>query len=368
MSQYLEIIQKIHSSPFRFVLVSSGGGTNAISEILQVPGASKSVLEAYVPYAKESLEYYLLKKPDHYCSLGTTLSMAAKAYSAAKKIDPNTNPKNLLGVAVTASLATNYSKKGEHKFFIAIQTYKYSSSFSYSFVKGELSREEEEQVVTDHIINAIAQSCELQNQMKYENSLLEVKIVAAEKNWVKLVDSKIDFVSSSNQVPELIFPGSFNPFHSGHNSMSELAEKKTGLGLAYEICIQNADKPPLSYHEIEQTLSQFDHGHEWVLTKAGKFTDKAALFPNSVFIIGADTLTRILEEKFYLNRRDMLNQLDLFNSHNINFLVFGRKIMNKFISLDSVTIPEHIAKRFSGFGEEIFRDDISSTLIRKEQE
>ena len=174
MSEYLEIIQKIHSSPFRFVLVSSGGGTNAISEILQVPGASKSVLEAYVPYAKESLEYYLLKKPDHYCSLGTTLSMAAKAYSAAKKIDPNTNPKNLLGVAVTASLATNYSKKGEHKFFIAIQTYKYSSSFSYSFVKGELSREEEEQVVTDHIINAIAQSCELQNQMKYENSLLEV--------------------------------------------------------------------------------------------------------------------------------------------------------------------------------------------------
>ena len=82
--------------------------------------------------------------------------MAAKAYSAAKKIDPNTNPKNLLGIAVTASLATNYSKKGEHKFFIAIQTYKYSSSFSYSFVKGELSREEEEQVVTDHIINALS--------------------------------------------------------------------------------------------------------------------------------------------------------------------------------------------------------------------
>jgi nicotinic acid mononucleotide adenylyltransferase len=294
--------------------------------------------------------------------------MAAKAYSAAKKIAPGTNPKNLLGVAVTASLATNYSKKGEHKFFIAIQTYKYSSSFSYSFVKGELTREEEEQVATDHIIKVIAQSCEVQNHKISENSSLKIKTVEAEKNWVKLVDSKIDFVSSSNRIPELIFPGSFNPFHSGHNSMSELAEKKTGLGLAYEICIQNADKPPLSYHEIEKTLNQFNHGHEWVLTKAGKFTDKAALFPNSVFIIGADTLTRILDEKFYLNRQDMLNQLDLFNSHNINFLVFGRKIKNNFIDLDSVTIPEHIDKRFSGFGEEIFRDDISSTLIRKEQE
>ncbi len=368
MYQYLEIIEKIHSSPYRFVLVSSGGGTNAISEVLKVPGASKSVLEAYVPYAKESLDYYLLKQPDHYCSLSTTLSMAAKAYSAAKKIDPDINPKNLLGVAVTASLATNYSKKGEHKFFIAIQTYKYSSSLSYSFVKGELTREEEEQIVTHHIINAIAQSCEVQNNIISESSSLKIKTVKAEKSWIKLIDSKIDFVSSSNRIPELIFPGSFNPFHSGHNSMSELAEKKTGLGLAYEICIQNADKPPLSYHEIEKTLNQFNDGHEWVLTKAGKFTDKAALFPNSVFIIGTDTLTRILDEKFYLNRQDMLNQLDLFNSHNINFLVFGRKIQKNFISLDSVTIPEHIAKRFSGFDEEIFRDDISSTLIRKEQE
>ena len=269
MSQYLEIIKKVHSSPYRFVLVSSGGGTNAISEILKVPGASTSVLEAYVPYAKESLDYYLLKQPDHYCSLDTTLSMAAKAYSAAKKIDPDTNPKYLLGIAVTASLATNYSKKGEHKFFIAIQTYKYSSSFSYSFIKGELTREEEEQVVTDHIINAIAQSCEVQSKIISENSSLVVKTVEAQKNWVKLVDNKIDFVSSSNRIHELIFPGSFNPFHSGHQSMSELAEKKTGLGLAYEICIQNADKPPLSYHEIEKTLNQFNHGHEWVLTKAG---------------------------------------------------------------------------------------------------
>ena len=221
MPKYLETIQRIHSSPYRFVLVSSGGGTNAISELLKVPGASKSVLEAYVPYAKESLDFYLLKQPDHYCSLQTTLSMAAKAYSAAKKIDQNANTKNLLGVAVTASLATNYSKKGEHKFFIAIQTYKYSSSFSYTFLnKGELTREAEESIVTDHIINAIAQSCKVQNHNLVENASLEIKTVTAEKNWIKLVDNKIDFVSSSNRIPELIFPGSFNPFHSGHMSMS----------------------------------------------------------------------------------------------------------------------------------------------------
>ena len=365
MSKYLETIKKIHNSSYRFVLISSGGGTNAISEILKVPGASNSVLEAYVPYAKESLDHYLLRQPDHYCSLDTTLSMAAKAFSAAKKIDLETHPKKLIGIAVTASLATNYTKKGDHKFFIAIQTHKYSASYSYSFIKGELSRDEEEKVVTKHIIHAISDACGIKETFVNESPNLIFEKVAAEKPWIKLVNNKIDFVSSSNRSPELIFPGSFNPFHSGHSEMSELAEKRTGLSPTYEICIQNADKPPLSYHEIKRTLLQFSQSYDWVLTKAGKFTDKAKLFPNSVFIIGTDTLTRMLDEKFYLNRKDMLDELDLFNSHNINFLVFGRKIRKNFISLDSIEIPDHISKRFTGFGEEVFRDDISSTIIRK---
>ena len=358
------LIQKIHASGYRFVLVSSGGGSDAVSDLLRVPGASNSVLESYIPYARESLDYYLLKKPDKYCSEDTTLSMAAKAFSAAKKIDSKSHPRKLLGIAITASLATSYSKKGDHKFFIAIQTHKYSKSYRYKFEKGALTRAQEETLLTQYIILAIAGACEVETNVT-ETENLKITTVEAKKNWVKLVDNKIDFDASSSRIPELIFPGSFNPLHSGHHEMSKLAQDKTGLGLVYEICVQNADKPPLSYHEIQRTFLQFDGKHDWVLTKAGKFTDKAALFPNSVFIIGADTLTRILDEKFYLSRQDMMTQLDLFNSHNINFLVFGRKMKSKFIDLASIKIPDHVRNRFVGFDEEIFRDDISSSDIRQ---
>ena len=89
-------ISRIHESPFKLVIVSSGGGTNAISSMLGVPGASNTVLESYIPYAKESLDTYLNKQPDHYCSLDTCLSMAARAFQKAKNIMPNTNPKYLL--------------------------------------------------------------------------------------------------------------------------------------------------------------------------------------------------------------------------------------------------------------------------------
>ena len=103
---------------------------------------------------------------------------------------------------------------------------------------------QEEEVVTNHIIRAIASSCGIDTNLA-ETEYLTVTTIAAKKNWIKLVDNKIDFDSSSSRFPELIFPGSFNPFHSGHAAMSKLAQNKTGLGLAYEICVQNADKPPL---------------------------------------------------------------------------------------------------------------------------
>ena len=132
----------------------------------------------------------------------------------------------------------------------------------------------------------------------------------------------------------------------------------------FEICANNADKPPLTFYEIKRTLDQFQNDESWLLTSAGRFSEKAEMFPNSVFIIGADTLMRVFDEKFYKNYKDMMNHIQRFNDHNINFLVFGRKINKKFISLNNLKVPEIIAERCTGIDEEVFRDDISSTDIR----
>ena len=117
-----QLIRKIHESKYKITFVSSGGGTNAISSLLKVPGASNTILESYIPYSKKSMDLFLNKKPDHYCSLDTCLSMAANAYKKCMDIDKDCNKKYLIGVAVTASLATTYTKIGDHKFYITIQT------------------------------------------------------------------------------------------------------------------------------------------------------------------------------------------------------------------------------------------------------
>ena len=45
MKDNLKIIQELHKTDFKFVIVSSGGGSNAVGTLLKVPGASNSVLE-----------------------------------------------------------------------------------------------------------------------------------------------------------------------------------------------------------------------------------------------------------------------------------------------------------------------------------
>jgi nicotinamide mononucleotide (NMN) deamidase PncC len=360
-------ISKIHESAYKLVIVSSGGGTNAISSLLEVPGASNTVLESYIPYAKESLDAYLNKTPDHYCSLNTSLSMAARAFQKAKKIMPNTNPKYLLGISVTASLVTTYKKLGEHKFFITLQTESYSKTISCELKKGKRSRNQEENLVSAYIFMLINEACGLNFNKPEHTEIPEIKTVEASTSWIKLINNRINYVSSHNDKPELIFPGSFNPLHQGHIEMRELAEKRTGMRVTFEICIENAEKPPLTFHEMKRTLDQFSDNDSWVMTRHGRFSEKAKLFPNSVFIIGADTLVRIMDEKFYLNRKDMLGHIERFNDHNINFLVFGRKVKDSFITLDQIDIPNSIKSRFTGVDETGFRQDISSKSLRLEK-
>jgi len=361
-----KLIQKIHESKYRITFVSSGGGTNAISSLLKVPGASNTVLESYIPYSKKSMDLFLNRKPDHYCSLNTSLSMAANAYKKCMQIDPEFKKKYLIGISVTASLATTYTKIGNHKFYISVQTESFTKSIECLLIKGSRSREEEEQLITEYVLSLVAECCGIEKNMPHHDEIPVIHTIKAEKSWKKLLNNDVNFISSDRSTPELIFPGSFNPLHDGHLRMRELAEKKTGMRATFEICARNADKPPLTFHEIKRTLDQFTDNDSWVMTSAGRFSEKAEMFPNSVFIIGADTLMRVFDEKFYSNKKDMLDHIDRFNDHNINFLVFGRKVNKKFISLRDIVIPENIKSRCTGFEEGSFRDDISSTELRLE--
>lgn len=80
------LVQRLHASPFQGVLAITGGGSGAIVELLQVPGASSSVLEAIVPYSEASLAALLGGVPDQACHVATARAMAMAAFRRAQTL------------------------------------------------------------------------------------------------------------------------------------------------------------------------------------------------------------------------------------------------------------------------------------------
>jgi len=84
-----------------------------------VPGASKTVLEARIPYGGgKSMAEILGKEPETYACTLTAVEMARAAYRQAAHLSEFGVP--ILGVSCTCALATDRVKRGDHKVLLAL--------------------------------------------------------------------------------------------------------------------------------------------------------------------------------------------------------------------------------------------------------
>ena len=185
--------------------------------------------------------------------------------------------------------------------------------------------------------------------------------------WQTLKDRSVNYIANSEPPTKLIFPGTFQPLHEGHLTIQKIAEETIEIPVTFEISIFNIEKASLSYSEIEKTLDQFRSGQNWVLTNAPMFNEKAAIFKESTFILGMDTLLRLFDPKFYGSEQVMQSRLHVFIENDIRFIVFGRQIGSHFMTLNDFLIPEAFKDRFIGISEAEFREDISSSEIKIER-
>lgn len=167
-------------------------------------------------------------------------------------------------------------------------------------------------------------------------------------------------------LPAAILAGSFNPLHDGHRSLADAASRKLGIPVVFELSILNADKPELDHLEVQRRTSQFLGFSPVFITRAATFVEKAALFPGSVLVLGADTAERVVDPRFYGQSPPSRDRALLaIRRLGCRFLVGGRlDTEGKFLNLGGITIPEGFQDLFLGLTEIEFRIDISSTLLR----
>src|SRR3990172_9064775 len=78
-----QLVREIHAAPTRVVLALAGGGSRAISQLLEMPGASRTVLEVVVPYSAAALGEWLGGPPEHACSAQTARALGMAAFLRA---------------------------------------------------------------------------------------------------------------------------------------------------------------------------------------------------------------------------------------------------------------------------------------------
>jgi nicotinamide mononucleotide (NMN) deamidase PncC len=367
VSSTRSLVEQIHATGRPFVIAVTGGGSGAISALLEVPGASASVLEAIVPYAATALADWLGGQPDHYCSERTARAMAMAAFGRARQLS-NADPHTLCGVGATASLASTRIKRGAHRIHVAWQSVDTTTVFSHEFTGGGNSRADEEKVATELILNAVAEACvveRLQTSATSGNSS-ERRQQHASTDWTELLlgQRQSVVVGKQDSSARILLPGAFNPLHTAHKRMAEIAAERFGSPVTFELSIANVDKPPLDFIEIADRLSQF-HGQGVLLTRASTFVEKASIVPGSVFVVGVDTLVRIGEPAYYGDNpasRDAA--IEKIAKAGCRFLVFGRAMNSGFRSLSDFDVPPALRALCEEVPESEFREDMSSTQLR----
>ncbi|WP_420445080.1 hypothetical protein [Candidatus Poriferisodalis sp.] len=119
----LQTIRLIHDSPLRIVLSVTGGGVLALSDLLTIPGGSRTILEAGVPYSVKSLYELMGSELEPHVSDDAALAMAdgclARAQYLVSTPKPGTEPWPLAGISCTAALVTDPPRRGEDRAHIA---------------------------------------------------------------------------------------------------------------------------------------------------------------------------------------------------------------------------------------------------------
>ena len=250
----------------------------------------------------------------------------------------------------------------------------------------------------------------------------------------------------------LVFPGSFNPLHEGHVALVVAALRKLStsavahhndnctsggspsssqksasfmpacdswknIPVVFEIAAVNADKPPIPRDEIIRRVMQFDPFVNEALLAAGLtnvavcvtseplFLQKSKLFRDCNFLIGSDTMARIINPKYYYaepaeeGQSDlsvegkarkaqhleeqrayaMVSALSTVVERGCTFVVGGRtanlagavdeaetfQTLESICEASAVNLPSTLLSTlFQGLSEEEFRVDLSSTQLR----
>ena len=151
-----DLVKEIHARPEKAVIVVTGAGVTTLGWLFAQGGASRTVLEALVPYSINSLNEFVGVAPDKHVSRDEAVQMAERAYERALQLRGEDDDSAVIGVSCTATIATDYPKRGTHRAACALRTATRRTDYEIEFEKGARDRDGEDDIVSRLVLNLVA--------------------------------------------------------------------------------------------------------------------------------------------------------------------------------------------------------------------
>ncbi len=341
----------------------TGAGIDFLHRLWAQPGVSRYLVGAQLPYGASQLQSFLGFKPSGAAVCEhTALHMAMESFAQAAEFQvTQASPGNPIGLGLSAAVASDRLPRGAQRAFVAVVSQAGARVVSVQLEKstGAAARQDHDQTVSElaravlgHVVSGGDSA-----GMDASDTAMELFFERPTFNG--------DGTRSHATQSGFYLPATLNPIHDGHRSALRSAEYALGRRGTYLVTSSSVHKPTLTVPEMLQKVGMLraerwlDHcrGFEFSCDDP-LFVDKAEQRPGSTFVIGADTMQRMLDPKWGPETNVVLSRLFAAKAR---FLVRGRAVDGRFLTCEELaTTPmaQTIFRPLEG------RCDISSTDIR----
>lgn len=358
---------------------ATGAGAGLQKRIWEVAGCSSFFVGAHFPYGNEKTCNVIGYEPPSFCSKEVAVALAMASYMEA--YDP-LDSGDVVGIGLTASVASLKAHKGEHRVFVAAISNTKCIVYSMVIQKGDVSYRAADGELADELgelalLKVLGLPTEPSEALSGNALQFSSEEISNEdlinfimlRPYIKADGTKSEFHSEDFECEPLFYPGTFDPFHYGHANIGKAAKAKFVANyhfepeLIYSTCINPKHKAPPSHADLLKKISQMK-GRNFLLTKDDAlYVEKARANPGASFIVGADALLTMLNPKW---GHDIPTMLELFYDLHIEFYVVGRVVEGSFMSLEDVKNKHPEIRNYTWqFKNVEGRWDVSSAELRK---
>lgn len=394
-------LQQLLDRKVKLFIYATGAGAGLQKRAWDIPGCSVYLVGAGFPYKTQLTERIVGHKIDSFVSKETSIELAMAAYMEA--YDPNDKADDVIGIGLTASVASVKAHRGEHRVIVTAISNKKTitksmviqkGDSSYRSADGELADELGELAILE-VLGIVSEpskaitgnALEFHTEEVSDDELINIimkrpylKADGTRSAWVQPT-MKVRHYNGNRLVTSeapsyavMYAPGTYNPFHYGHEGAataaqnSRINDKCQNIELIYTTCINPIHKPITKAVDLLQKISQM-RGRNFLLTKDdGLFLDKARANPNAGFVLGADALLNMLNPKWYKDPSDIGKMLEELNDLNVKFYIVGRLVDGTFMTLKDIQQQHpNIINYCFLFCSVPGRWDVSSTELRNQK-